>query len=111
MARTRVELFEQIRKDRRVEGSSILELGDRHHVHPRTVRQALDPAVSPPRKSYPQRPRPATDAYAAVIDVWLLADRQVPRKQRHTARRVWQRLVAEHGAALSEVTICGPTQN
>lgn len=27
------------------------------------------------------------------------------RKQRHTARRVWQRLVAEHGAAVSEVTV------
>jgi hypothetical protein len=40
-----------------------------------------------------------------VIDGWLLADTDVPRKQRHTARRVWQRLVAEHGAALSEVTV------
>jgi transposase len=105
MARSRVELFEQIRKDRRVEGSSIRELADRHHVHRRTVRQALDSAVPPPRKSYPRRPRPAIDAYAGVIDGWLLADRQVPRKQRHTARRVWQRLVAEHGAACSEVTV------
>ena len=40
-----------------------------------------------------------------MIDGWLLADRQVPRKQRHTARRVWQRLVAEHGATVSEVTV------
>jgi Mu transposase, C-terminal domain len=29
----------------------------------------------------------------------------VPRKQRHTARRVWQRLVAEHGATVAEVTV------
>jgi transposase len=34
-----------------------------------------------------------------------MADQQVPRKQRHTARRVWQRLVAEHGASCSEVTV------
>ncbi len=40
-----------------------------------------------------------------VIDAWLLADRDVPRKQRHTARRIWQRLVAEHGARLAEVTV------
>jgi transposase len=40
-----------------------------------------------------------------VIDAWLVADKDVPRKQRHTARRVWQRLVAEHGATLSEVTV------
>jgi DNA replication protein DnaC len=100
-----VELFEQIRKDRRVEGVSIRELAGRHHVHRRTVRQALDSAVPPPRKGYPQRPRPAIDAYASVVDGWLLADRQVPRKQRHTARRIWQRLVAEHGATRSEVTV------
>jgi transposase len=40
-----------------------------------------------------------------VIDEWLLADRDAPRKQRHTARRIWQRLVAEQGATLAEVTV------
>jgi transposase len=105
MARSRVELFEQIRRDRRTGGSSIRELADRHHVHRRTVRQALASAVPPPRKAYPGRPRPAIDPYAQVIDGWLLADRDAPRKQRHTARRIWQRLVAEHGATLAEVTV------
>jgi len=105
VARSRVEMFEQIRKDRRVEGTSIRELADRHQVHRRTVRQALASAVPPPRKAYPQRPRPAIDAYADVIDGWLVAGRLVPRKQRHTARRIWQRLVAEHGAVVSEVTV------
>jgi transposase len=69
------------------------------------VRQALASAVPPPREAYPQRPRPAIGRYAAVIDEWLLADRDVPPKQRHTARRVWQRLVAEQGAGLAEVTV------
>src|SRR5690348_862158 len=105
MARSRVELFEQIRRDWRAGGSSIRELAVRHHVHRRTVRQALASAVPPPRKAYPPRARPAIGPYAAVIDEWLLADRDVPRKQRHTARRVWQRLVAEHGASVAEVTV------
>ena len=105
MARSRVELFEQIRKDHRVEGASIRELAGRHGVHRRTVRQALEAAVPPSRRPYPPRSRPAIDPYARVIDGWLEADREVPRKQRHTARRVWQRLVAEHGAAVSEVTV------
>ena len=100
MARSRVELFEQIRRDRRVESLSIRELADRHHVHRRTVRQALANAIPPPRKAYPRRARPAIDAYVEMIDDWLVKDRDVPRKQRHTARRVWQRLVAEHGATL-----------
>src|SRR5215510_13959208 len=105
MARSRVELFEQIRRDWRAGGSSIRELAVRHRVHRRTVRQALASAVPPPRKAYPPRPRPAIGPYAAIIDAWLLADREMPRKQRHTARRVWQRLVAEHGASVAEVTV------
>lgn len=74
MARSRVELFEQIRRDRRASGLSIRELAERHHVHRRTVRQVLASAA-PPRKRYPRRPRPALDPYAEVIDGWLLADR------------------------------------
>src|SRR5271168_2048177 len=105
MARSRVELFEQIRRDWRAGESSIRELADRHHVHRRTVRQALASAVPPSRKTYSPRPRPAIGQYAVVIDEWLVADRDVPPKQRHTARRVWQRLVAEQGAGLAEVTV------
>jgi len=62
--RSRVELFEQIRKDSRVEGASIRALADRHRVHRHTVRQALESAVPPARKPYSQRPRPAIGAYA-----------------------------------------------
>lgn len=105
MARSRVELFEQIRRDRRVEEVSIRELADRYRVHRRTVRQALASAVPPPRKAYVPRARPAIDPWVEVIDSWLVADREAPRKQRHTARRVWQRLVAEHGAQVAEVTV------
>ena len=105
MARSRVELFEQIRRDWRAGEVSIRELAVRHHVHRRTVRQAVASAVPPPRKAYPPRPRPAIDAYVEVTGSWLLPGRDVPRKQRHTARRVWQRLVAEHGATCAEVTV------
>ncbi len=103
--RSRVELFEKIRRDRRREGLSIRELADRHGTHRRTVRQALADAVPPPRKAYPARPRPAIGDWVTVIDGWLLADKEAPRKQRHTARRIWQRLVAEHQATCSEVTV------
>ena len=34
-----------------------------------------------------------------------MADRDAPRKQRHTARRIWRRLVDEHGADVAEVTV------
>jgi len=77
--RSRVELFEKIRRDRRLDDVSIRELADRHGVHRRTVRQALDDAVPPPRKVYPARPRPAIDGWVAVIDAWLIADEDAPR--------------------------------
>ena len=51
--RSRVELFENIRKDWRLGEPSIRELAERHKVHRRTVRQALADAVPPPRKVYP----------------------------------------------------------
>ena len=103
--RSRVELFEDIRRDERLEGLSIRELSSRHGVHRRTVRQALAAAVPPPRAAYPSRSCPVMDPWRGLVDGWLVADQDVPRKQRHTARRVWQRLVAEHQAPVSEVTV------
>jgi transposase len=77
-------------------------LARRYGVHRRTVREALGCAVPAERKRPEGRPAPALGAYPALIDEWLIADRDVPRKQRHTAHRVWRRLVDEHGAGVSE---------
>ncbi len=51
------------------------------------------------------RSAPKMDEFKVVIDAWLEADRSLPVKQRHTARRVWQRLVDEHGADVGESTV------
>ena len=66
MARSRVELFEHIRRDRRVDGMSIRELAERHRVHRRTVRQALASPLPPLRKRAGNRRSPAIDPYAAI---------------------------------------------
>lgn len=50
-----------------------------------------------PRPGKDRRYGRKTDAFEHVIDRWLEADRMMPRKQRHTAKRVYDRLVAEHG--------------
>ena len=97
-------MFEQIRRADRDEGLSIRELARRFGVHRRTVRQALESAVPPARK-VPERESPALGPYLGIIDGWLEADREAPRKQRHTARRVWERLVDEHDARVAESTV------
>jgi transposase len=92
-----VEQFEGIRRDSRDQGMSIRGLARRHGVHRRTVRQALVDATPPPRK-VPYRQAPATGRHVDLVRRWLMEDLKVPRKQRHTARRVWQRLVEEQDA-------------
>ena len=92
---SRVELFEAIRRDHRLEDVSIRALAERHGVHRRTVRQALAAAAPPPRK-----PRvfaaPKLDPAKPLIDAMLREDLTAHRKQQHTARRVLARLVDEH---------------
>ncbi|MCK9470091.1 MAG: IS21 family transposase [Porticoccaceae bacterium] len=62
-----------------------------------TVRKMMAYSVPPGyRRQAPVR-RPKLDAFIAIIDRWLEADRAVPRKQRHTAKRVFDRLRDEHG--------------
>jgi transposase len=97
-----MEQFEQIRRDHAREELSIRELAKRHGVHRRAVRQALVSAIPPPKRGPEVRPAPKLGPYREVIDGILEADREAPRKQRHTARRIWQRLVEEHGAKVSE---------
>jgi transposase len=79
-------------------------LAERYQVHRRTVRAALANATPPVRKT-PVRTAPVMGPYAQRVRGWLEDDRKAPRKQRHTARRVWQRLVAEEGAQVAESTV------
>jgi transposase len=99
-----VEQFEGIRRDSRDRAMSIRALARRHGVHRRTVRQALADATPPVRK-LPERSAPATGPYVDLVRRWLIEDQAAPRKQRHTARRIWQRLVEEEDARVGESTV------
>ena len=99
-----MEQFERIRRDRRDEGLSIRALSEKHKVHRRTVRQALADATPPARK-VPVRVAPVLGPHVATVRRWPIADQDVPPKQRHTARRVWQRLVEEEGVVVAESSV------
>jgi transposase len=103
--RSKVELFEEIRNaSGELESPSIRDLSRRFGVHRRMVRQALDSPLPPARKVTP-RPSPSLGPWKPTIDAWLAADELVPKKHRHTARRVFERLADEHDASVSESSV------
>ena len=94
-----VELYGRVRHACHVEGLSLREAARRFGIHRNTVRKMLAFAVPPGyrRRGPPARPR--LGAFTAIIDRILEEDRSAPAKQRHTAKRIHERLRAEHGFA------------
>ena len=62
-----------------------------------TVDKALAFSVPPGYRRTAPIKRPKLDGFTEIIDAWLEADKTVPRKQRHTAKRIFERLRDEHG--------------
>src|SRR5690348_4026476 len=104
MGSKKVELFAAIRFDWQRNQMSIRSLARKYDVHRRTVRQAIGSPLPPDRKR-PVRAAPVREAVAGWIDEMLREDLAAPRKQRHTARRVFERLVDEHDAQVSYSTV------
>jgi hypothetical protein len=96
----KVELFAAIRFDWQRYRMPVRALARKYDVHRRTVRQAIASPVPPDRK-VPARAAPVREAVAGWIDEMLREDLAAPRKQRHTARRVFERLADEHDAQVS----------
>ncbi len=102
--RAKVELYERIRRDHAQHKWGVRRLAKEHHCHRREVRQALTSALPPTRTSM-VRERPKLGPLLAAIDAMLTYDLTAPRKQRHSAHRIWTRLVSENEAAVAESTV------
>lgn len=89
-----VELFEEMRREYEFGIGTIVGVARKFGVHRRLVREALSRAI-PTEKPTPPRKRPHLGPLEAYIDAILDADRQVPRKQRHTAHRIFTRIGQE----------------
>jgi transposase len=94
-----VELYGRVRHACHVEGLSQREAARRFGIHRSTVRKMLTFSVPPGYRRTKPPSRPKLDAFTAIIDAILAADRASPSKQRHTAKRIHERLRAEHGFA------------
>jgi len=100
-----VELYEQIRREYEQGGGTIRGIAKKLGIHRRMVREAVLSAVPVKRKT-PERERPTLEPVMSFVDGVLERDRTAPRKQRHTAHRIWCRIRAEMaGVKVAEPTI------
>lgn len=101
-----VDLYAKVRRAVVVDGQSERAVARTFGVHRATVHKMLQFSLPPGyrRQRIPHAPK--LGSYTGIIDAILEGDRQMPKKQRHTARRIWQRLKAEHGLRGGYATVC-----
>src|SRR6266516_3338084 len=92
-----VELYARVRHAVLIEGISERAAADRFGINARTVSKMLKFSVPPGyvRRKPPFRPK--LDEFTGIIDAILGTDKDRPKKQRHTSKRIFERLGDEHG--------------
>jgi len=92
-----VELYARVRRAVLVEGKSRRAAAREFGLARKTVRKMLEYSLPPGyRRQKPIR-RPKLGPWQGVVDAILEEDKQRPKKQRHTAKRIFERLRTEHG--------------
>jgi transposase len=92
-----VELYRKVRLACHRDGMSTREAALHFGINRRTVTKMLKHSIPPGYQQCVVRPRPKLDPFTAVIDQILMDDADRPKKQRHTAKRIFERLRDEHG--------------
>ncbi len=92
-----VELYARVRRAVLVEGRSEREVAREFGLARETVRKMLRHSVPPGYRRKEPVKRPKLGPWLGVIDAILEEDKQRPAKQRHTAKRIFERLRAEYG--------------
>src|SRR5271154_2352244 len=92
-----VELYGRVRRSVLVEGRSQREVAREFGISRKTIQKMLRYAVPPGYQRLQPVKRPKLGPWLGVIDAILEDDRQRPVKQRHTAKRIFDRLREEHG--------------
>ena len=92
-----MELYGRVRHAVLVDGLSRRETSRIFGINRRTVDKMLAFSVPPGYRRDGPVKRPKLDPFVGLIDAILEADKTVPKKQKHTSKRVFERLRDEHG--------------
>ena len=92
-----VDLYRRVRRACHVEGMSARAAARYFGVDRKTVSKILKHSVPPGYRRSKPAARPKLDPFIPIIDQILDEDRVLPKKQRHTAKRLFERLRDEHG--------------
>ncbi|WII35268.1 hypothetical protein [Paenibacillus thiaminolyticus] len=85
-----------IRFLREAEGCSIRDIARQMGIHWRTAKKYADQSNWNESIGRRKSKSPVMGPYMEIVDTWLEEDRLLPRKQRHTGIRIYQRLRDEH---------------
>jgi transposase len=99
-----MDQYELIRTAHRVYGKNVSKLSKMTGHSRNTVKKAIHGEVWG-YKERQHQPFPVLGPYLEIINGWLENDKEAPKKQRHTARRVYNRLVEEHSYDGGESTV------
>ncbi len=91
-----VEDYEVIRRKVVIEGKSQRATAQELFHSRKTISKALKYGSPPGYRRTKPPPKPVIDSVSHIIDAWLDEDKNRPRKQRHTAQRIFERLRDEH---------------
>lgn len=92
-----VERKEIIRREYFIKRKSVRQIARELKHSRKTVRKAImDPGIPRYTRKNPTT-KPVMGPYLSIIKQWLEDDRSRPVKQRHTARRIYDRLTQEYG--------------
>ncbi|MCX5977659.1 MAG: hypothetical protein NTV33_12790, partial [Coprothermobacterota bacterium] len=97
--------IEDIRKKRLMQGWSIRRIAGELNVSRQVIRKALQSAEIPTYQPGRKNPSSILSLFLPLIKRWLEGDEAAPRKQRHTAHRIYHRLVEEASFLGSEPTV------
>ena len=92
-----MEVYARVRRSVQVDGMSMRQAAREFGLSRKTIRKMLQYSLPPGYERKKPVVRPKLGPWLGIIDQILVEDQSQSKKQRHTAKRIWDRLKAEHG--------------